>query len=664
MPYVMQAASSVDGQIYTWIADAPDFAGDDYPGDGSPVDLVVASKPGSAGEAVAVTDDIAKVGETIARVHGFNGTSLETTDTPGTGEVWKKRGTKFRTAKPVGLNEYDPADYGTVDATGSVTSHVAINAAIAAANLTGGVVTLGEGDFRMDQAFTPLGPGVKLRGVRRNAPTGGSGKGTRVLSYVSTGLSLLSLGVTGHMGTAAEHITFEQRTDTATDYETASVFDFAKFRTLGFAAIEAGTIGYATIDHCSFHGFPVGIILDGAEEVIVNHCIFSGGSYNLGTGGYSDYDDHGVGIWLTRGPSRDNGNPYDGITNVDTLRNCNFYGGQYGIWAEDGVQNTIENCRFHAGGGSGTDAGIVIGTVTNLTIDGAYYEGGTYARYILREDLVTTSIANNVTISNTVMLGSSQCMHLEDATYGLTIFGCAFGGPNAGYCITGLNNVVGFSIDGVTVSGSVADFASHPGDFACGISQIGGPTYYGVGVNKAINAQAAIDIRQVSTSKPTIRTHGTYAYFTHENPSAQKHVLSYFSTNPESGLAGGKFTVTDTWHFEVGGAAKDLAAFAVPANANLDVRVRVMQRQATDPSKYQYTHKQQRVYKAGGGIVFQGTFDDVASSGPDQTVDTDGSFTDPTLIDDGAGNIVVHCASHPSAFSQVQVDVEILMVRG
>ncbi len=41
--HLMQAASSVDGRIYSWTSLEPDFDGDDYPGDGTPTDVAIAA---------------------------------------------------------------------------------------------------------------------------------------------------------------------------------------------------------------------------------------------------------------------------------------------------------------------------------------------------------------------------------------------------------------------------------------------------------------------------------------------------------------------------------------------------------------------------------------------------------------------------------------------
>lgn len=44
MSFLIQAASSVDGQLYTWASDTRDFAGANYPGDGTPTDVVIAAR--------------------------------------------------------------------------------------------------------------------------------------------------------------------------------------------------------------------------------------------------------------------------------------------------------------------------------------------------------------------------------------------------------------------------------------------------------------------------------------------------------------------------------------------------------------------------------------------------------------------------------------------
>jgi hypothetical protein len=49
MDYLMQAASSVDGQLHTWTSASPDFAASGYPGDGTATNVVVAASPATGG---------------------------------------------------------------------------------------------------------------------------------------------------------------------------------------------------------------------------------------------------------------------------------------------------------------------------------------------------------------------------------------------------------------------------------------------------------------------------------------------------------------------------------------------------------------------------------------------------------------------------------------
>jgi hypothetical protein len=86
-----------------------------------------------AGGSATVADDIAKVGVDIARVQGIKGVAIETADTLGVGEVWKKRGSKLRAGKVASPGHFCPDDYGAVG-DGSTPDDAAFTAMFAAMN--------------------------------------------------------------------------------------------------------------------------------------------------------------------------------------------------------------------------------------------------------------------------------------------------------------------------------------------------------------------------------------------------------------------------------------------------------------------------------------------------------------------------------------------------
>lgn len=43
MGFIMQAKDSVTGGIYYWVAESPDWEGDEYPGPSLPVDIAISA---------------------------------------------------------------------------------------------------------------------------------------------------------------------------------------------------------------------------------------------------------------------------------------------------------------------------------------------------------------------------------------------------------------------------------------------------------------------------------------------------------------------------------------------------------------------------------------------------------------------------------------------
>jgi len=118
----------------------------------------------------AVADDIAMNGSFINRVHGFNGTALETTDTPSTGDVWSydPSSGKYRSDRPlepaklnVKAKRFGAVGDGTTDDT------TAINACIAAANALNEpvIVLFPPGTYKVTAQLTTPDAYVSLHGA-------------------------------------------------------------------------------------------------------------------------------------------------------------------------------------------------------------------------------------------------------------------------------------------------------------------------------------------------------------------------------------------------------------------------------------------------------------------------------------------------------------------
>lgn len=186
MPFQMQARSSSSGELVTWLSDTPDFAGEDYPGPGSPLHIVVASRPQGAGSGAG-----ANVGSGVAVFKDVSGgalrhRTLKQGTGPGPSFVQNADEIEIRAVPP---DWYNVMDYGAVG-DGTTDDTAAINAAIAAANAAGGgIVYLPGGSYKVTEQLTTLGEGVWLRGVGWNVF---GNKSTRIHSYVYD--TLLYLG--------------------------------------------------------------------------------------------------------------------------------------------------------------------------------------------------------------------------------------------------------------------------------------------------------------------------------------------------------------------------------------------------------------------------------------------------------------------------------------
>lgn len=641
----------VDDEGFLERVTTPDFDADDVVGrcDADGTAYVV------FGNAVVkdtiVAADIARsAGSAIDRVEGFNGTALETTDTPSEDQSWAFDGAKFRADQPGPRSKFDVKSprFGAVG-NGVADDTAAINLAIAAANVAGGTVYFPAGSYKVTAPLTELVGGVSLEGACDYTIT----TGARIYSYLTGPEPLIHLGDYGSINvatrTGVKNLTLIQVSDTAATFGTGGSFNRTTFQKEAHAAIEATGAGLWRVEGCSIIGFPIGIVMDGAEHAHVYNC-----SFNIDGGGtgYSEGTTRGVGIWLTIGATRDRGNTYPDATNANTIRHCLFSGGEMGIWAEGGIQNSIVDCGFNYG----TD-GIVIGAVTNLSISDVYYEASTYTNGVHRKDwAISPTVATNVSFDNCEMIGVYTPFKIDDVIYSLAIRNCTLGSLSGSYSIVGAANVVDYTIDNVYQTNPTLGLADGLGT-GTGTTRVSGASTYGLSVNRLAPANAALDIRGGST-KPLIRIRETnYDLFLHRSASPRKHEVDYVTTSPLSGNPGGVKRATEYVAFDAAGSDVDVAAFEVLDLALVTVKVTVVQWHSTDPTKYMYAAKKQKAYRYGGAITLLGTFADFETY-----EDTDGSFAAPVLAVDG-NNLVVTVGSHPTHASRAQVVVDVIQVR-
>lgn len=148
---VISANETTEGGDFGWIV---------------PINNIIRSGGGS----VAVAGDIEKHAGVIDRVEGFNGTPLETADTPANGELWlyDENDGKYRAGKPVPPGTVDVKRYGATG-DGVTDDAPAINAAIQASGSEapyGGTVLFPPGVYRIASSIH-VTRGVVLKGTVR-----------------------------------------------------------------------------------------------------------------------------------------------------------------------------------------------------------------------------------------------------------------------------------------------------------------------------------------------------------------------------------------------------------------------------------------------------------------------------------------------------------------
>lgn len=178
---LMQASSSVDGQLHTWSSEEPDFDGTGYPGDGDPIDIAISSSPtGGAGSAEVAADVAKSAGSTIDRVRGFTGVPFDDTDDGaaaaivGAVPVYNEVGgatLKFKRPSPwVNVDDYGADPTGVADSSAAFqAAHDAIGGALAG----GGTLFVPEGIYKLDSRVV-IAKNVDVVGSGMTSGNGGT----------------------------------------------------------------------------------------------------------------------------------------------------------------------------------------------------------------------------------------------------------------------------------------------------------------------------------------------------------------------------------------------------------------------------------------------------------------------------------------------------------
>lgn len=625
---------------------------------------------------VNVQDDIAKSdveAATVDRVRGANGIPFKSATggvvddgaAPPTGGAWTKFPTdEFRPDHPTMRSFYDVRHYGA-KGDGTTDDTAAINAAIAAANATGGVVHMPAGTYKVTAPLTTLDEAVCLRGVGDTGNT--SNTGTLVRSYISGPTSLLSVGDFGGGGglvnwytrNGVEGISFEQMVDTFASYEIEGSFAPSEFYPGAFAAIEATGATNFAIRNVSIRGFPIGIVLDGAENAIVERCTISSGD-----DGYSGWEAHGIGIWLTSGPTRARGNDLLDATNANVIRDCQFYGGAANIWVEAGIQNAILTCGFNRG----VD-GVLVGGPINLSIRDVYFEAGGYSNALVHRQGAGTCQA--LGIKNAEMITSTATPILvENALYGLSVEDSMLGSESGSYCITSASYIVGFSLTNclMTQSSGLGVLGLCNGSGGVGINAPITNGYNGdsegVGINSLTVPGAALDITRLSaygsTARNLIRVRDTTPYDSYRLAQINKqhmleeHVLRSTITVSEAGPKR-----VSEWAALAGGAsAQTLCKITIPDYCLAEVTFTCIQWTNNASTTRRCVKKFQRAFRdASAGVTFLGALADEHT--PEDT--SAGALAAPTLV--AVGNAVgVQVTPHASDDGRVLVVADVYLV--
>jgi hypothetical protein len=581
-------------------------------------------------------------GTTIDTVVGINGTELETTDTPGTGEVWLKNGSKFRAKKPVPPGWFDVTnDYGgTGGAAGDGTTDdtAAINATIAAANTAGlGIVYFPQGTYKVTAQLTTPAPHVCLKGPVESSAI--------IKSYVVDTLLYLSEenDVNNEKANGVENLQFHCMVDSSP----------ADFDTDAGACIEIRGGGNHHIRSCLIRGFPIGICLDGTLSVrIYNTSVHKSDGVN----GYLGYATNGKGIWLVDGVNRGRGWTIPEAINCNTIRHCLLGGNKQDIQVSGGYGNVIDDVIFIGYGLAGVSA-IRLDAPNGCNIIAMESEGygGAGSRGIL-----VTGGAYKITVERSLI--SAEVPIRVDSPGSLS--SCALLNNQ----LSPLGSHDGFetwAYDAVTALTAFGNWVSGGSNNLCNTETVGCLSYnrdsYGLSINRTNAAQAVIHgmMHTDASTKPLILMEDrTGSRFDHTSESAQHHSVRHLARSSITGNSGGDLKVTEWAAKSAASGSTNIAlTSAITADTVAQAVWTVVQHKGGALTTYGSWKYGQTVYRDGSGsLTFVGSPVDMHPGG---AVNTGGSFTAPTLVDAGSNKLGVAVSGTAGADSYVFVKLEV-----
>jgi len=543
---------------------------------------------------------------------------------------------------PVDLSIFVVTRYGA-KGDGVTDDTNAINAAIAEANVKGGIVYFPTGQYVITKELTVLGYSVRMMGVNYSGidETEASvilfkGPNTQTLSIISPGYWNDQNVSTFN---SIEYLTVINKVDTSALYKTAGVFDQSKFYNLAFGAIEARGATNFDIRFCKLLNFPIEIVLDGAETVNIER-IFTGSD---GTGyPAADYALHSIGTWIVDGAFRGRGWTVPQSTNNIAIRDS-VLGGAFGIFDQGGVSHEFDSINYEGGINC-----IKIAGAENVTIRQILCEGYTGAPISMVSPF-------NVTIEDCFLgtTGTNPAIEVIASCYGLFLNNnILYGHP---YAVTGAVAIANCT----AMQNLVANVATGALLFdGIGIGSnlsINKDTGVGLSINTLQTPAAIMDTIIRDSSKPIIRTRdGAYPRYLVNSPSQYRGEEKLSHNSNYTGLEGGLLTINDWVATSPGGANVTLAAFKVPNNCLITIEFRVNQWAGFDPRDYGYWRRYQAVcQELGGGVALQligAIADEFAPVNP-------AGLTAPILVLDGAGNVGVQVYSDATRYTWAQVSV-------
>ncbi len=598
-----------------------------------------------------VDDDIAKsAGSTIDRVHGIRGITIDGTDgvAPDVGATLvynAQGGDSYKLKKPTPPGWQDVTDYGAIG-DGSTDDTTAINDAIDAANdAGGGVVYFPPGTYKVTAQLTTPGANVWIRGCSIDSAI--------IDSYVTDTLIYLSEqnNQNGSLYNGIEHITLQCRVNSSP----------STFNTDAGAGVEIRGGGINTIRYCNIRGFPMGVVLDGAEVVTIEDCTIlcnDGLGYLSGTA-------NGRGIWLIDSTGRGRGWTIPNAVNVNNISRCYIAGYKSGIEVSGGVSNNIRGVVFLGAGSSVSNLSAITlnGATLNVDISDLECEGyqwtggsgikinGVVTGAQIKSSVISAEIPIRITSG---VLYSSTIAHNALSPQGSGTY--SISAPSASYiqqCVV-FDNYLG------SAATALIDNDTDSAGFS--YNRLGGGgAPVGLSIGKLNAASSLVDAQIYDNTKPIFRAshYGEIDIYSHSLETYTKQGQSFRLcpvANNAGTLGGGAFGFAETADLSNGAGNSVICDWTVPTGCDsfAAVTFKVTQWRDDDITKHGVWNCSQLLHIVSGTITFEGSLND------DVAADNTGSFTHPDLVDNGDGTIGIKVYQHATYESYVTAVINVI----